>query len=128
MKELNITKIRGGISWIIPIQPLPREFRKKTINEIKTNVGEILNQEGNSIKVLNPDFRLYDTCYDLINVSGNIQGNVSYHTANPPVHTGCMSWPSYFNLSLNVPDERYNSLKKSLTKVLHPVRSAIFGF
>ncbi len=128
MAKIEMEKIRGGISWIIPILPLPREFKKETIDNIKLNLKEILEKEGSKVEILNPDFELYDTKFDLANVSGDVSGKIYYHTANPPVHIGCASWPGYFGVNLNVPDEKYLELKNSLRKTLHPVRSVILGF
>jgi hypothetical protein len=128
MKKLEMIKIRGGISWIIPILPLPREFKLKTIDNVKQNLKKLLEKEGSFVEVLNPSFELYDTPLGLMKISGDIQGDVYYHTANPPIHKGCASWPGYFRVTLVSPDEKYNPLKKSLARVLHPIRSVIFGF
>ena len=128
MKKLEITKVRGGFSWIIPILPLPREFKKETINNLTTNLKKVLEEKDSLVEVFNPDLNLYDTKFDLANVSGDVSGKIYYHTANPPVHSACVSWPGYLGVELDVPDEKYSELKNSLRKTLHPLRSVLLGF
>lgn len=129
---LNLKNLPGFTLFLITslfMHPFPGEHSKKTIDRICKNLREVLKREGALVDVIGTSvFDLYDTNFKLAEVSGEVSGEVYYQTSNPPVHSGCLSWPGYLGIELNVPDERYPDIKRYLRQSLHPIRSILIGF
>ena len=124
MRKLNMTKTKG----VIPL-PLSLEFSRKNVENIRDRIKKLVEENGGKVEILNSDLSFTRGDTGLMSISGNVEGNVNYHLGESSVRYGAPpSRPAYIDVDLIVPDRNYNSMEKSLTKILHPVRSAIFRF
>lgn len=124
-------KIKGGpllLATGLMMMPFPGEYSKKSISKTVNDIKTVLEEGNTAVETIDSDLDLFDTRFVLAKVSGDISGEIYYNTSNPPVYSGCVPRPGYFGINLDVPDEKYIKIKKSLRKKLHPFRGLFLGF